>query len=141
MTFNTQEEAVAAATPLEGENSKVSSLLSLTRETAALAGGFLELLLLELRLAIHAIPRIIGLTLISLVLALFVWLSFAFGIAWSCAFIFGSTGWGILAFFLLQLLALFVCMGLTRKYTRRLTLPNSRNFLRQLEEAFNGAGK
>lgn len=144
MTLKTQEEALAnpetanpeMAMPADRETGK-PSLVALTLEAASLARGFLELLILELRLAIQSIPKIIGLTAMVILLAVFAWLSFAATVAWSCAALLGSTGWGVGAFLVLQLLALFTCTRLIRRYVRRLTLPNSRRFLKQLEDALN----
>jgi hypothetical protein len=141
---NTQEEALAnpkMATLGDTETQSTPSLIALALETASLTRSFLELLILELRLALQAIPRIIGLTVIALLLTVFAWLSFAATVAWVSATVLNSTGWGIAAFLVLQLIALFVCMKLMRRYLQRLSLPNSRHFLKQLEDTFNDPAK
>lgn len=144
MTLNTHEEAVTStsATSLkDGAPRETPSLLSLTTEAATLGRSFLELLLLELRLAAQAVPKIIGLTIIALILSVFAWLAFSTGVAWVSAVLFHSTGWGIAAFLAMQLLALFMCLGLASRYSKRLTLPNSRNFIKQIEDGFNAPKK
>lgn len=147
---HTQEEASTppdgAAIPEGGaiENGAAQeggSLLKVAVEALSLSRSFFELLILELRLAAQSIPKIIFLALAALLLMVFAWLSFAATIAWVSAVVFHSTGWGIFAFLVLQLVALFVCAQLIRRFSRRLTLPNSRGFLKQLEDSFNASDR
>lgn len=141
---NTQEEAAAppeGASLENGPAQESASLLKLAGETLSLSRSFFELLILELRLAAQSIPKIIFLALAALLLMVFAWLSFAATIAWISAVVFHSTGWGIFAFLVLQLVALFACAQLIRRFSRRLTLPNSRGFLKQLEDSFNASDR
>jgi hypothetical protein len=141
---HTQEEATAPpqGAPIDnGPAQDRASLITLAIETLSLGRRFFELLILELRLAAQSIPKIIFLSLAALLLTVFAWLSFAATIAWISAIVFHSTGWGIFAFLILQLAALLVCAQLIRRYSRRLTLPNSRGFLKQLEDTFHASDR
>src|SRR5687768_998806 len=103
---STQEEATAppeGATIPNGFAQDSASLIKLAVETLSLGRSFFELLILELRLAAQSIPKIIFLALAALLLMVFAWLSFAASVAWVSATIFHSTGWGIFAFLVLQL--------------------------------------
>jgi len=124
-----------------GVAAEAASLIKLAKETAAVTRSFFELLILELRLAAQAVPKLICLGLMALLLSVFAWLSFAATVAWVSAVVFHSVGWGILAFLVLQLVALFACMFTFRRYSRRLTLPNSRGFLKQLEDTLNATNR
>lgn len=141
-SLHEQTTAPSQGAPLEtGIAAEAASLIRLAKETAALTRSFFELLILELRLAAQAVPKIICLGLMALLLMVFAWLSFAATVAWISATVFHSVGWGILAFLVLQLVALFACVAMVRRYSRRLTLPNSRGFLKQLEDTLNATNR
>jgi hypothetical protein len=141
-SIHEQTTAPPQEAPLEtGIAAETASLIKLAKETASLTRSFFELLILEVRLAVQAVPKIICLGLMALLLMVFAWLSFAATVAWLSAVVFHSTGWGILAFLVLQLVALFTCMFLVRRYSSRLTLPNSRSFLKQLEDTLNATNR
>lgn len=115
------------------ENAK-PSLFTIATDALTVARSFMDLALMEVGLAAQAIPRLIGVAIIGIFLALFAWLSLSVFIGWLAYYFFGSIGWGIGGFFILQIFALFACKIVSDMYVRRLTLPHARSFIKNTGE-------
>lgn len=145
MTVSTEEtkfqsEGMAAeAVAMEENGSSAPSLVALAADALTVVRSFMQLALLEVGLATQALPRIIGLAVVGIFLTLFAWLSFSAVVGWLAYSFLGSAGWGIFGFLVLQMLALIVCKLLYDMYVRRLSLPNTRNFIKRTGESLHDA--
>lgn len=93
-----------------------------------------HLLLLEVRLALNSLSRMVFLALVALPLALLVWLALSLLPAVVLYDHTGSATFGVALFLLIQVVALgAVCLALVR-YRRTLSLPHTRRQVR----AFTG---
>lgn len=117
------------------------SLLVLANDAVTVAKSFMELAVLELRLALQSLPKILGLLIVAFLLTLFAWLSFSAAVGWLAYAWLGSTGWGIAGFLLMQIVALIACRFLIAAYVQRASLPHTRNFVRNVQENFRDAAR
>jgi hypothetical protein len=135
-TENRNEEALAS-----GAASENPSLLVLAGDAFTVAKSLVELAALELGLALQSLPKIMGLFVVIFFLSLFAWLSFSTAVGWLAYVFLGSAGWGIAGFLLLQIIALLVCRALITTYTRYMSLPNTRDFVKTMRENFRDAAR
>ncbi len=112
----------------------LNQTLKLGEQFVGFAGGVIDLARTEALLALNSLPKLMMLWLIMMPIILLTWCSFSVLAAWALVAVTGELGWGILTFFLLQLLLLLVCRVLFVKYRTRMTFPYTRaqvdNFMR-----------
>ena len=108
------------------------------QQVEAIAADFMKLLQLELSLALGSAKRIMILALAILPLLLLTWIAFSCLIAWLVYQYSHSQGWGIFAFLMVQLLALYLIRLAWKHYQKDLSLPLTRqhmqNFYRSIKE-------
>ena len=79
--------------------------------------------------------------LLIMPIMLLTWCAFSALVAWSVAALTEQLGFGMLAFFLLQVLLLFSCRWLFVKYRTYMTFPHTRaqidNFVRRTKNEFS----
>lgn len=117
------------------------SLMVLFGDALTVAKSFLELVALELSLAVGSLPKIMGLVVALLFLSLFTWLSISAAVGWLAYALLGSAGWGIAGFLLMQIVALILCRSLMATYMKYMTLPNTRDFVKTMRENFREAAR
>lgn len=135
-TESRTDETIASNAAEPREN---PSLMVLAGDALAVAKSFLELIALELSLAIGSLPKIVGLVVALFFLSLFAWLSIAATVGWLAYVLLGSAGWGIAGFLAMQIIALFICRSLMATYVKYLSLPNTRDFVKTMRENFREA--
>jgi hypothetical protein len=113
----------------------------LAGDAVSVAKSFLELAALELSLALQSLPKIMGLFVVIFLLSLFAWLSFSAAVGWLAYAVLGTVGWGIAGFLLMQLIALIICRYVVATYLKRLSLPNTRDFVKTVQENFREAAR
>lgn len=142
MTIETEttkvDEALAGAAT---DCAEKPSLMVLAGDAVSVAKSFLELAALELRLALQSLPKIMGLFVVIFLLSLFAWLSFSAAVGWLAYALLGTVGWGIAGFLLIQMVALIICRYLVATYLKRLSLPNTRDFVKTVQENFREAAR
>ena len=130
-----------AQTSAAGDASPSPSLMVLASDAVTVAKSFLELAALEVRLALQTLPKILGLLVIAFLLSLFAWLSFSTAAGWLAYVLLGSVGWGIAGFLLLQIVALIACRFVLATYMQRVSLPHTRDFVKNMQENFREAAR
>lgn len=116
-------QAASGSLPLERE---LESTLQLGSQIIDCALGVADLARAEAQLAIHSLPRLLMLWLITMPILLLTWCSFSVLVAWCVYELSAIVSVGLLVFFLMQLLLLLTCHWLYKKYRTRMTLPNTR---------------
>ncbi len=115
--------------------------VQLGEQLIGFAGGVIDLARTEALLAVHTLPKVMMLWLIMMPIILLTWCSFSALVAWSVVALSEQLGLGMLTFFLLQVLLLFVCRWLFVKYRARMTFPYTRahidNFVRSTKNEFS----
>lgn len=137
----TESQSRQQEIPDATQTSESPSLLVLANDAVTVAKSFMELAVLELRLALQSLPKILGLLIVAFLLTLFAWLSFSAAVGWLAYTWLGSAGWGIAGFLLMQIIALIACRFLIAAYVQRASLPNTRNFVRNVQENFRDAAR
>lgn len=128
------EQDAPEGSPLINE---LENTLSLGQQIIDCALGLADLARAELQLAIHSLPRLLMLWLITMPILLMTWCSFSVLIAW-CIYDFSKVAvMGFLVFFLMQLFLLLMCNWLYRKYRARMMLPNTSAQIRDLIQVLN----
>ncbi len=137
-----EEQAASGSSSLTSE---LENTLQLGAQLIHCAVGVADLAKAELQLAIHSLPRLLMLWLITMPILLITWCSFSVLIAW-CVYELSNIGvLGFLVFFLMQLFLLLVCNSLYRKYRTRMMLPNTsaqiRDFIKVLNYGSSSKGE
>lgn len=102
---------------------------------------------MEALLAVKSMPKLVMLWFLMMPVILLTWCSFSVMVAWAVYSFFNSPGFGVVTFFVMQLLLLIVCRWRYAIYRKRMTLPYTRhhlgNFIRGFadESANANAGK
>jgi len=141
MTQETETKTDEALAGAATDSPEKPSLMVLAGEAVTVAKSFLELASLELRLALESLPKIVGLFVVIFLLALFAWLSFSAAVGWLAFAVLGTVGWGIAGFLLIQIVALIICRYLVATHLKRLSLPNTRDFVKTVQENFRDAAR
>lgn len=102
------------------------------QQSAAIGADLLQLLRLELRLAIADSKRLLVLALLLIPMLILTWIGFTALLAWLVYLLNTSITQGLLAFFLSQALALIGMVLSWNYYKRSLSLPLTRQQLRHL---------
>lgn len=137
MTASVAEETKTTEAPINSAADDATSrpsFMVLAADALTVVQSLVQLVLLELRMAAQSVPKILGLAVVAFFLTLFAWLSLSAAVGWLAYHLLGSVGWGILAFLVVQIISLLMCRYLVAIYLRRLTLPNTRNFLKTIQE-------
>lgn len=104
------------------------------RQARTIGVDIVELLLLEVRLAVSDSKRLLILALLFVPLLILTWLGFSVLLAWQAYLLNASITQGLLAFLIIQLLSLAaIAMGWNR-YKKSLTLPLTRQQIRRIIE-------
>lgn len=102
------------------------------QQSAAIGTGILHLLQLELRLAIADSKRLVIVALLFIPMLIMTWISFTVLLSWLVYQLNSSITQGLCAFFISQTLALIaLCLG-WHCYKKSLSLPLSREHIKQL---------
>ncbi len=141
MTIETETKVDEALADVATDSAEKPSLMVLAGDAVSVAKSFLELAALELRLALQSLPKIMGLFVVIFLLSLFAWLSFSAAVGWLAYALLGTVGWGIAGFLLIQMIALIICRYLVATYLKRLSLPNTRDFVKTVQENFREAAR
>ncbi|HEX7764958.1 MAG TPA: hypothetical protein VF433_15290, partial [Cellvibrio sp.] len=108
-------------------------------------GGVVDLARVEALLTVRTLPKLMMLWLMMMPIILLTWCAFSALMAWSVVAASGQVGLGMLTFFLLQVLLLFVCRWLFVKYRTRMTFPYTRaqidQFVRSTQNEFDRCSK
>ncbi|EIK45299.1 hypothetical protein O59_001977 [Cellvibrio sp. BR] len=127
--------------PAANWEADVAQTVQLGEQLIGFAGGVIDLARTEALLAVHTLPKVMMLWLIMMPIILLTWCSFSALVAWSVVALSEQLGLGMLTFFLLQVLLLFVCRWLFVKYRARMTFPYTRahidNFVRSTKNEFS----
>ena len=126
----------SSTTPPSG-NKDVKDMLALGEQIIGLVNDIAELVRMESMLAIRSIPRLLMLWFLMMPILLLTWCSFSVWIAWMLYAATQQPGVGFFAFFLQQLLLLFICRWLYTKYQLRMTLPYTREHIDKFIRGFN----
>ncbi|PUA29970.1 MAG: hypothetical protein B0W54_05390 [Cellvibrio sp. 79] len=129
------EASSAANSPPNPDNFK--DMLALGEQVVRLVNDIADLVRMETMLAIQSIPRLLMLWFLMMPILLLTWCSFSAWIAWMLYAATQLPGAGFFAFFLQQLLLLFVCRWLYTKYRQRMTLPYTREHIDKFLRGFN----
>lgn len=128
-----------------GWEADIAQTLKLGEQMMGFAGGVVDLARTEALLAVNTLPKLMMLWLLMMPIILLTWCAFSVLVAWSIVALSEQLGLGLLAFFLLQILLLFVCRWLFVKYRTRMTLPHTReqinNFMRSAKNEFERRSK
>lgn len=131
----------SADQPAANWEADVAQTVQLGEQLIGFAGGVIDLARTEALLAVHTLPKVMMLWLIMMPIILLTWCSFSALVAWSVVALSEQLGLGMLTFFLLQVLLLFVCRWLFVKYRARMTFPYTRahidNFVRSTKNEFS----
>ncbi|SIS42304.1 hypothetical protein [Neptunomonas antarctica] len=115
-----------------GQLDELQVWASWLQQATATGSDIFQLLQLELRLAISDSPRLFALALLFIPMLMLTWIGFSTLLAWLVYLINTSVTQGLLAFFIIQFLGLVsIIMGL-KHYKKSLTLPLTRQHIRQL---------
>jgi len=138
-----REDSSSTDPPQNTDNLK--DMLALGEKVVGLVNDIADLVRMETMLAIRSIPRLLMLWFLMMPIILLTWCSFSVWIAWMLYAVTQQPGVGFFAFFLQQLLLLFVCRRLYAKYQLRMTLPYTREhidkFLRGFNDGSPGSGE
>lgn len=104
------------------------------RQAKAISSDILELLLLEVQLAISDSKRLVVLALLFVPLLMLTWLGFSVLLAWLVYLLNTSVTQGLLAFLIIQVLSLGAIVMGWNHYKRSLTLPLTRQHIRRIVE-------
>lgn len=131
--------------PAANWESDVAQTLQLGEQLVGFVGGVVDLARVEALLAVRTLPKLMMLWLMMMPIILLTWCAFSALMAWSAVAASGQVGLGMLTFFLLQVLLLFVCRWLFVKYRTRMTFPYTRaqidQFVRSTQDEFNRCSK
>lgn len=141
MTIETETKVDDTLASAATESAEKPSLMVLAGDAVSVAKSFLELATLELRLALQSLPKIMGLFVVIFLLSLFAWLAFSAAVGWLAYALLGTVGWGIAGFLMIQVIALIICRFVVATYLRRLSLPNTRDFVKTVQENFREAAR
>ncbi len=141
MTIETETNVDDTLASAATESAEKPSLMVLAGDAVSVAKSFLELATLELRLALQSLPKIMGLFVVIFLLSLFAWLAFSAAVGWLAYALLGTVGWGIAGFLMIQVIALIICRFVVATYLRRLSLPNTRDFVKTVQENFREAAR
>lgn len=141
MDVHDREKETAEADPSTGGAPRppdnVKDILALGEQVVGLVNDIADLVRMETMLAIRSIPRLLMLWFLMMPILLLTWCSFSVWIAWMLYAATQQPGVGFFAFFLQQLLLLFVCRWLYGKYQLRMTLPYTRQHIDKFLRGFN----
>lgn len=155
-THERNENALGAAQPQDAFSpsshkpaanweADVAQTLQLGEQLVGFVGGVVDLARVEALLAVRTLPKLMMLWLMMMPIILLTWCAFSALMAWSVVAASGQVGLGMLTFFLLQVLLLFVCRWLFVKYRTRMTFPYTRaqidQFVRSTQDEFNRCSK
>jgi uncharacterized membrane protein YqjE len=119
----------------------VKQTLQLGEQLVGIVGGVIDLARTEALLAVRTLPKVMMLWLLMMPIMLLTWCAFSALMAWVVFAASGQIGWGMLTFFLQQVVLLFVCRWLFVKYRTRMTFPYTRgqidNLVRSTQHEFN----
>lgn len=96
-----------------------------------------DLARMEALLAVKSFPKLMMLWLLMMPVILLTWCSFSVMIAWAVYSVFNSPGFGVVTFFVMQLLLLIVCRWRYVIYRERLKLPYTRRHLGKFIRGFS----
>lgn len=111
---------------------ELTAVLDWARQVSAAGGTFSRLFALELRLALADSRRLLLLGILMLPLVVLAWTGLSVLVAWLVYQYTLSAGFGLTAFFLLQMTALVAMVLAGRRYSRSLSLPATRRHLKAL---------
>lgn len=133
------------ARPAKGWAADFEQTLQIGEQFVGVIGGIADLARMEALLAVRALPKMMMLWLLMMPVILLTWCAFSVLIAWVVVEMSDQVGFGILTFFLQQVLLLLVCRLLFVKYRTRMTLPNTRaqiaSFVRSTQHGFSSKNK
>lgn len=130
--------AEAGTVPPGQESESEFSIWSTWLKQATEAGtDFAELFALEMRLAVGDAGRMLVLMVVAIPLLLFSWLGLSVLIAWVVGEYQTSVLWGLATFLGIQLATLGTIFCLWQRYKRSLTLPLSRQYLKEFMGGFS----
>lgn len=117
------------------------NLMMIAIETLGLLKSSVDLIVLELLLALKAIPKIIAVSFSLIFFLALAWISLSVWLSWLAYVYFTSVGAGLFCFLFVQLVVIAILMVMLKRYKRALSLPNSRNQAKEIVEVFNDAFK
>lgn len=128
-----------------GWGEDIEKTLQLGEQFVGILGGVVDLARMEALLAVRTLPKLIMFWFLIMPIMLLAWIGFSVLIAWLAYSMSAEVGFGLLAFFLLQILSLLACRWLFSVYKARMTLPYTRaqlsNFMRRFNSEFTGVDK
>ena len=131
--------------PAANWENDVAQTLQLGEQLVGFVGGVVDLARVEALLTVRTLPKLMMLWLMMMPIILLTWCAFSALMAWSVVAASGQVGLGMLTFFLLQVLLLFVCRWLFVKYRTRMTFPYTRaqidQFVRSTQNEFDRCSK
>tara|TARA_R110002153_G_scaffold107109_4_gene246886 strand:- start:55158 stop:55580 length:423 start_codon:yes stop_codon:yes gene_type:complete len=101
------------------------------RQAEAIGSDIFELLLLEVRLAVSDSKRLLVLALLFLPMLMLTWIGLSILLAWLVYLLNMSVTQGLLTFFMIQFLGLIAITMGWNHYKKSLTLPLTRQHIRQ----------
>lgn len=117
--------------------SSVQRFMVVAIESLGLLKSSVDLLLLELMLALKTIPKIIAVSIGLAFFSALAWIAFSVVLAWLAYAFFNSVGAGLFCFLFVQL-AVIAALGLVlKRYKSTLSLPNSRKQAKEIIEVFH----
>ena len=130
-----QESTPAPDQPQSADN--VKDMLTLGEQVIGVVNDLADLVRMETMLAIRSIPRLLMLWFLMMPVLLLTWCSFSVLVSWMLYAVTQQPAFGFFAFFLQQLLLLFVCRWFYTKYQMRMTLPYTRKHIDKFMRGFN----
>lgn len=119
----------------------VKQTLQLGEQLVGMVGGVVDLARAEALLAVRTLPKLMMLWLIMMPVMLLTWCAFSALMAWAAFALSGQVGWGMLTFFLQQVVLLLSCRWIFVKYRTRMTFPYTRgqidNLVRSTQHEFS----
>lgn len=123
------------------EVSFAQNLMMIAIETLGLLKSSVDLVVLELLLALKAIPKLIAVSISLVFFLALAWIALSVWLSWLAYVFFASVGAGLFCVLFVQLVVITVLFVILKRYKRALSLPNSRNQIKEIVEVFNDAFK
>lgn len=128
-------EGAPAGSPVDAAKLEAMRLLQVGSTSLGLVSALGQMAGSELLLTLKTLPKLAGLALLLLPIALLTWIGLSGLIALALGQAFGSSLAGAAVFFLCQLALLLGCLALMRRYQRMLGIPHTRAQARAVFES------
>ncbi|WP_331343849.1 hypothetical protein [Cellvibrio sp. UBA7661] len=136
------DESLMSASRLESD---VAQTIGLGEQFISVMSGIFDLARAEASLAVRTLPKLMMLWLLMMPIILLTWCAFSALVSWSVVAVTNQIGYGLLMFFMLQVLLLIGSRWLFVKYRERMAFPYTRkqvtDFVRSVQYEINHRDK